>query len=414
MPDRSKPRFFYGYIVVAAGLIASILIIGPFVSFSVFFKPLSSELGWMRATTSVATSIAALVMGFAAIVAGRITDKYGPRVVLIAGGLFMGLGNVLMSQVNAIWQLYLSYGVLVGIAMGAADVPIGATIARWFVKKRGMMIGITKVGAGIGIMVAPLLANWLISGYGWRNAYLVIGILALVGIIAVALLFKRDPSQIGELPDGASEVEVTDLNSSPRQFSVREAMATKQFWVFCAVWSIHIFCIQVVMLHIVPHVTDLGISATVAASVLSVTGAFSIAGRLGLTSLSDILGARASYVISFSLMAISFVLIQFAAEAWMFYLFAAVYGVAHGANFALLSPMVAELFGLQTLGSMLGTILLVGTFGGLISPVLAGRVFDTAGTYQPVFITDLVASVIAILLMLFLKPTGKEVSGRTS
>ena len=414
MPDKRRPRFFYGYIVVAAGLLASILIVGPFVSFSVFFKPLSSELGWMRAPTSVATSIAALVMGFSAIAAGRITDKYGPRVVLIAGGLFMGLGNVLMSQVNALWQLYLFYGVLVGIAMSAADIPIVATVARWFVKKRGMMIGITKVGAGIGIMVTPLLANWLISGYGWRNAYVVIGILALVGIIAIALLFKRDPSQIGELPDGVTEVEAADLNISLRQFSVREAISTRQFWTFCAAWFIHMFSIQVVMLHIVPHVTDLGISATVAASVLSVIGGFSIAGRLGLPGLSDILGSRASYVISFSLMATSFVLILFASEAWMFYLFAAVYGVAHGANFTLLSPMVAELFGLQALGSMLGAILLIGTFGALISPVLAGLVFDIMGTYQPVLITNLVISIIAILLMLSLKPSSQVASGSTS
>ena len=115
-----KPKVFYGYIVVVAGIIASIFMIGAFTSFGIFFKPLSSEFGWSRATTSIATSISSIAMGLAAIATGRLTDKYGPRVVLIACGLFMGLGNLLMSQVSALWQLYLFYGILFGTGMGAA------------------------------------------------------------------------------------------------------------------------------------------------------------------------------------------------------------------------------------------------------------------------------------------------------
>ncbi|MFC1943511.1 MFS transporter [Chloroflexota bacterium] len=407
MPDKKKPKFFYGYVVVAAGLVASALLVGPFVSFGVFFKPLLSEFGWVRATTSVATSIAALVMGFSGIAAGRLTDKYGPRVVLIACGLFMGLGILLMSQVSALWQLYLFSGVLVGVGMSAADIPIVATVARWFVKKRGMVTGITKVGAGVGIMVVPLLANWLISSYGWRSAYAIIGTIVLVGIVLMALLFKRDPSQIGELPDGATEVQAIEANNT-HQFSVKEAMGTRQFWTFSAAWFSFMFCMQVVMLHIVPHVTDVGISATMAATIVSVIGGFSILGRLGLPSLSDSLGTKSAYMITFSLLVISLLWLQFAREAWMFYLFAALYGTAHGASFALFSPMVAGLFGLQSLGTILGVIFFAGTFGSLISPMLAGRIFDIMGNYQLAFWICFALSVVGLILISLLRPTSSR------
>ncbi len=418
MPGKRKYKFFYGYVVVAAGLIASIFMVGTFTSFGIFFKPLSLEFGWARATTSTAISVAALVMGLSGIAVGRLTDKYGPRMVLIAGGLFMGLGSLLMSKVSTLWQLYLFYGVLVATGMTGADIPIVATVARWFVKRRGMMTGITKVGAGVGIMVVPLLASWLISSYGWRNAYAILGIIALVGITSLALLFKRDPSQIGELPDGATEEQATESNVNTRQFSLREAMGTRQFWTFSAMWFSFMFCMQVVMVHIVPHVTDVGISATMAATIVSVIGGFSILGRLGLPGLSDILGTKMAYMIAFFFLAAALIWVQFAQGAWMFYLFAALYGVAHGACFALLAPMMVELFGLDSLGSILGAVLFMGTPGGIISPILAGWIFDIMGNYQLAFWICFALSVVGLILISLLRPTsskgGANDSGRSA
>lgn len=408
MSDNKKAKLFYGYVIVAAGLLASVFMLGAWNSFGVFFKPLSSEFGWTRAMTSAAVSIAVIVMGFSSLVNGRLTDKYGPKVVLMACGFLMGMGILLLSRVNALWQLYLFYGLLVGSGMSAADVTITATVVRWFVKRRGMMAGITKVGAGIGMIVVPLWASWLISSYDWRSAYAVIGTITLVGIISMALFFKRDPSQIGALPDGVTELPLTGSAANPRQFSLMEAMNTRQFWLFAATWFGFMFSIQVVVVHIVPHATDVGISATIAATIISVIGAFSILGRLGLAGLSDILGTRVAYMITFSLLVIAFFWLEFAREVWMFYLFAAVYGTAHGASFALLSPMVAGLFGLQSLGTILGVLLFIGTFGGLISPVLAGWIFDIMGNYQLAFGIALVLSGIGLLLVSQLKPTGSK------
>jgi len=141
LAQSTKSKFFYGYVVLAAGLVASLLSWGTFNSFGIFLKPLSSDLGLMRATTSVAYSAAFIISGVFGIGAGRLSDKLGPKAVLATGGLLMGLGYLLMFQANSSWQLYLFYGVTVGVGLSAIDAPLLSTIPRWFVKRRGMATG---------------------------------------------------------------------------------------------------------------------------------------------------------------------------------------------------------------------------------------------------------------------------------
>ena len=408
-----KPKFFYGYVVIAAGIITSLLMVGTYAAFGIFFKPLASELGWTRATTAGARSLAHLLFGFGSIVAGRLTDKFGPRVVLIGCSLFLGLGYLLMSQVSSIWQLYLFYGVIVGIGTSGNDIPVLSTVARWFVKRRGTATGIVKTGAGIGMLSIPLLANWLISSYGWRNAYVAIGLLAMIGVILAALFLKRDPEQVGQLPDGATKVAETESSIGARQFSLWEVLGIRQFWIFSMVWFSFAFCAQVVLVHTVPHVTDLGISATIAVTIFGAIGGFSILGRIGMGVVSDVLGNKSALIMALSFLVASLVLMQYAREVWLFFIFAAVYGIAHGSFFSLVSLTVAELFGLGSLGAILGAVFFIGTIGGAISPVLAGRIFDITGSYQPAFLLCLALSGVALILVLFLRPASNQTLRRT-
>lgn len=408
MAEYRKRKIFYGYIVVGAGFVISLFILGAYRAYGLFFTPLSSEFSWSSALTSGAYSFAYLLYGFLSIASGRLTDKLGPKIVLIGCGLLTGLGYLLMSQVSSVWQLYLFYGVIVGAGISGVDAPILSTVARWFVKKRGMVTGITKAGVGVGTLIIPLLASWLISNYGWRNAYVVFGILCLVGIVSVALLFKREPAETGQLPDGVVKMEETASNIAARQFSLREVLNTRQFWLFSATWFFLSFCTQVVMLHIAPHIISLGISSTVAATILGTIGGVSIFGRIGMGGVSDRLGNKKTFIMALSFLTAALILVQFAREVWMFYLFAALYGIAHGALFTVVSPMLAELFGLKSLGATFGAIIFVSTIGGAIGPVLSGRMFDLTGSYRPGFLISLVLSIIAITLMFFLKPPGNQ------
>ncbi|MBA7688585.1 L-lactate transporter [subsurface metagenome] len=408
MTEDRKPKFFYGYIVVGAGFVIQLLMWGTYRTYGIFFTPLSSEFGWTSTETSGAYSLAYLLCGVLAIIAGRLSDKLGPRVVLITCGLFLGVGYLLMSQVSSIWQLYLFLGVMVGAGNSGADAPILSTVARWFVRRRGTVTGITKAGVGIGMLIIPLLATWLISSYSWRNAYVVIGIISLVGVVSAALFLKRDPEQVGQLPDGVTMIEQTDSNIDTPQFSLRKAVVIRQFWIFSAVWFLLSFCTQIVMLHIPPHIIGLGISATVAAAILGTIGGVSILGRIGMGSVSDRLGNKATFIIALSFLVIALAWVQFAREAWMFYLFATLYGIAHGAFFTLISPTLAELFGLRSLGTIFGVVSFAGTVGGALGPVLSGRIFDITSDYQPAFLICLALSVVAVILMFFLKPTSNE------
>lgn len=413
MIEDGKPRVFYGYFIVGAGFITLMLMLGTYSTFGIFLKPLSLELGWTRATTSGAYSLAFLMYGILGIVAGRLTDKFGPRVVMIGCGIILGLGYLLMSGVSSVWQFYLFFGVIVGVGMGGTDTPVLSTVARWFARRRGTVTGITKAGAGVGMFSVPLLAGWLISSYGWRNAYTIIAIMAMIGIVLAALLLKRDPAQIGQLPDGAEKVEKTGSIIESRHSSLRQAIATREFWIFSVVWFIVSLITMSIIAHIAAHVTDLGISTTTATTVLSMVGGASVLGRLGMGSVSDRLGNKTTLLIAFSLLAASLGLILFAREAWMFYLFAILEGVAHGAFYTLISPLLAQLFGLRSLGSILGVVIFVGTIGGAIGPVLAGRIFDVTGSYQLFFMICLVLSIAAIVLMFFLRQPDREALRKT-
>ncbi len=175
---------------------------GIWVSFGVFFEPMLAEFGWARATPSGAVSLRIFVGTILGIIGGRLTDKFGPRPVVTVCGVFLGLGFFLMSRIGTIWQLYLVFGVITGVGMGGLFVPLTSTVPRWFVKRRGMMTGIVLSGVGLGTMITPSLATWLITTYGWRTAYTIVGLVAMTVIVTASQFVKRDPAQVRQLPDG--------------------------------------------------------------------------------------------------------------------------------------------------------------------------------------------------------------------
>ncbi len=404
-----KPRFFYGYVIVVAGVLAMIVMYGTQYSFGIFFKPVLTEFGWTRAETSGAYSLFMILQGIFCIITGRLTDRFGPRLVITGSGLFLGLGYILMSQIGAIWQLYLFYGLLAGIGMGGW-VPLLSIVARWFIKRRGLMSGIVVSGVGIGTIAMPPIANQLIFSYSWRTSYIIIGSVALAVMVVTAQFLKREPSEMGQLPYGADKAEVVSSDSEARAFSVREAIRTRQFWIVSAVYFSFLFCIQTTMVHIAPHATDIGISAIGAASILSVIGALSIFGRLGMGSAGDRVGNRRSLVIVLILMAIAIFWLQFARELWMFYFFALIFGFGYGGSVAVESPLVADFFGLKSHGAIFGVIVFIALIGGATGPLVAGRIFDITDSYRLAFLVGAVLITAALILAaLFLKPIRRQV-----
>lgn len=269
------------------------------------------------------------------------------------------------------------------------------------------MTGIVIAGVGVGIVVVPPLVTRLIDAYGWRTAYSIIGIVALVLIIVAAQFLKRDPSQVGQLPDGESRVKQASVVSETAGYSRREVFRSRQFWMLFAVYFCYGFLVQATLVHIVPHATDLGVSAITAAGILAVIGGVSAVGRIGIGSASDRVGNKQVLILVFVLALIAFLWIQFAKELWMLYLFAVIFGFAYGGLVVLESPMTAELFGMKAHGAILGVVHFGATIGGAISPVLTGRLFDITGSYQSAFWLFAGFSVAGLILASLLRLSRK-------
>jgi len=396
--------YSYRYVIAASCFGIQAIGLGTYFSYGVFFNQLISEFGWSRAAISGASSLAFFLMGLFGILVGRISDKIGPRNVMAVTGFLFGLGHVLMSGLGAVWQLYVFYGVIVGMGMSSVDVIALSTIARWFVRQRGAMTGIVKIGTGAGQFIIPLAASMLIAGYGWRTSYIIIGAAVLILLVSIAQLLRGDPSRTAPLRNNDREPSGDTPDLSGGGFSISETIRTRQFWMICSVNLSILFCLMTIMVHIVPHAQDIRVSATRAASVLATIGGVSMVGRF-ITGLAiDRIGSKRTMVICCMLLIAGLLWLQTAGQLWMLYLFAVIYGTAHGGFFTTISPIVAEFFGIRAHGVLFGIIAFCGTVGGSLGPILAGYIFDVTAHYSPAFWLCSLMSSLGLALLLLLKP----------
>ena len=402
--NNNEPRFYYGYIVVAVAFIIIMLGYGTRYSFGIFFKPVLTEFEWTRAMVSGAFSLSMIFYGLLGIVMGGLNDKMGPRIVLTLSGILIGLGYFLMSLVSSVWQFYLFYGVIIGTGMGGYWVPTLSTVARWFTKRRSMFNGIVLTGTGLGTLIIPLIASRLIPAYDWRISFIIIGGFVLVIFVFLAQFMRRDPAQMGQVSYHENREGGQGVKLNVEGFSLGEAIHTRQFWLVFPMF----FCIGVlistVLVHIVPHATDLGISPLNAANILAVIGGMTIVSMIIVGTAADRIGNRKTLIIGFIVFSAAFFWLLTVTEPWMFYLFAVFFGLAFGSG-ALGSPFLAALFGLRAHGLILGVVNLGYNIGAATGPLLAGYIFDITDSYRIAFLVCVSLSIIRIVLVFLLRPT---------
>jgi MFS family permease len=403
---KEHPALYYGYIVVAAAFLIILMSYGVRTSFGVFFKPIITEFDWQRGLTSGAVTVSMLLQGLWGIFMGRVNDRIGSRWVATLCCVLLGTGLLLMSLTRSSWQLYLFYGVIVGLGMGGIFVALVSTVARWFVQKRGLMTGVVMAGIGAGTLIFAPLSNWLISTLGWRLSCVAMGGFILVTGTLTAQLLRHNPDGTGP---AAKEINpaLKQKKEELKGFSLKQAVKTGQFWTLMVIFACLGYCTFTITVHLVPHITDLRISTATAANVLAVTGGVQSFGGIVLGLLADKI--RSQKVLAISLLLITAPLFWLVSIATIpaFFLFAVIYSFGIGGGTAMESTLVAEIFGLKAHGVILGSISFGFTIGAAVGPFITGYLFDLTGNYHLAFLVCAATGAAGLLLTALIKPSGK-------
>src|SRR5213594_2740571 len=330
-------------------------------TFGVFLPVLSEAFGWSRGAVSVALSISLVLGGVAAFPVGRIADRRGPRAVLATTVAIGAVGFVLSARIEALWQLYLSYGVLVGVGMSSIYVLTAATVARWFEARRGLALDIVLSGFNLGWLTGGPLAAWLIGQWGWRTAYVTLGLLVAAVGVPVSLYVRYPRS-----------AEPRRMVADARGAARRLAFADARLWLFVTAWCFLGLVFMMVTVHSVSYARDRGLSLEEASLALSAFGIGAVSGRLLAGAAADRFGAVPTMRVC--------LLIQHAALATLL-----VFGLgASGADNTIVKA-VSDVFGLAALATIMSVVGLGWRSGAGLGPALAGFVYDVTGSYTPSF-----------------------------
>jgi MFS family permease len=401
-PGRS---LFYGYTICLAGFFIILVAYGVRFSYGVFFTPMATQLGLSSAATSAAYSISMIMEGISSLVLGMLSDRYGPRWILTVSGILIGLGYCLMPLVHSGWQLYLLYGVLIGIGQGGIFIPIISTIARWFDARRSLMTGVVASGIGLGMLVLSPLSSGLIQRFSWETTFVALGVVILMVILIAAQFFKRDPYGMGLKAYGEERLSTAAVEQKLADgFSFNQALRTNQFWLISSVVLLFGFYATSVTVHVVPDAIDHRIPAQTAAAILAVNGAFMSGGRVLLGNLADRVGNRRVFILGLVLSVLTLVWILAVKTQWAYFVFAAVIGFSGGGVGTAQSTLLATLFGIRSVGPILALCGLWFTIGAALGPFVTGYIFDITHSYFVALGVCGIVAFLALILALMLRP----------
>jgi len=393
LSDRSS----YGWVVLASAFVIITMAVGTLFSLAVFLKPLEDSMGWARSSVSAIALLNWIAMGLGSFLAGYLSDRFGARPVVLGGGVLLGAGLILSGRAEALWQFYVSFGVLVGFGVSCFYVPLTVTAIRWFEHRRGMAAAIVSSGNGLGTLIIAPLTRWLINAYDWRTAFLILGEIALVVVIPAALLLRRAP---------AAALPASQPATAPGLIA-RRLWTSRPFWVIalthfacCAAHSGPIF-------HMVSHAIDQGVAALAAAGTLGISGLTSIIGRVGTGMVADRVGAKRTLVTGLILQAVTIFLYVFARDATTLYALAMVFGVAYGSVMPLYAVVTREYFGDRAMGTAYGGVFFISCIGMGIGSYAGGVIHDLLGSYVWLFLGSGAIGTMAIVLALTLRPPSR-------
>ena len=394
-------RFFFGWFVVAAAFVVQLLGFGIAYSFASFFDGLEMEFQASRGDISLVFSIAGFLYFSLGAVSGPLSDRMGSRPIVALGMLLIAGGLLASSFAQSLWQVYLSYGVAVGVGVGFSYVPSVGVLQRWFVRRRGLASGLAVAGIGAGTLVAPPFTRFLVEMLGWRETFQVLAGMTLVVGLGAAWMLYPSPAARGAYPDGdgTSVGEEASLSG----MSVRQALATRPFWLLFSASAITSLGMFVPFVHLVKFSVDHGHDESWSILLISLIGVGSMSGRLTLGALADRFGRHRAVITMFLGMALAQAWWYASTSFWALAVYAVCFGLFYGGYVALAPALVADYFGARNVGGILGVQYSGTALGTLIGPVAAGFAFDLTGGYDLPIAASACASFLAVAVILMLR-----------
>lgn len=402
-----RTRVFYGWWIVLASVLIAMITGTFFYGITFFVDPMAEEFGWSHATIMWAVSIRTVELGIAAPIVGFVVNRWGPRRLLVGGGLMGGVGFILLSQVNS---LPMFYAVFVIVALGfsaCGSVVLTTVVANWFHRRVGLAMGLTLAGFGLGGLLMPMV-GWLVDAHGWQSTMIVLGIGTCLTVPSLGLMIRRRPEDCGCMPDGDAPVSVVqgegeNTDHEGAEFSTRRALRTQAFWFLSIAAALGFMGMNAVTALVASYLDDEEVSTGMIWITTTFLPLSSVVGRLGFGWMGDIFTKKRVLAGTVVLQIIGLVAFCYAPNAGSLALFLVTFGLGYGGAIALRPGIQRDYFGRSAFGAIQGMVMGIVTIGGMIGPVVAGWVFDTRGDYQLAWIAFAIANVAAIPLVLAMK-----------
>ena len=387
-------KIFYGWWVVAAAFFISFYVAGTInYGFTSLFEPIADEMGWSYTQISLAFSLRGLEIGILAPFIGALSDRWGPRKLIFAGAIIAFVGLILLGRATSLAMFYGAFVLIsIGVSGGTMTVLMTA-VANWFHRRIGLASGIAICGYGASGLLVPVLVR-LVDIYGWRQAVTIVAFGLLAVVLPLSLLIRHKPEQYGTFPDGqAEEPAITPSGDNlPRQvveerIKVRQILKNGIFWRIALISACHALINSAIVAHVMPYLGSIGMSRARASLVATTVPVISISGRLGLGWIGDKVDRRWVTAVAFALISLGVFCFAYASFAgvWLVVPFIVCFGVGYGGTNTLRVALVREYFGRASFGMVFGLVIGIGAAALVVSPTLAGWVYDTWGSYQGIW-----------------------------
>jgi MFS family permease len=380
----------YRWVIVACGALMTCVAMGSMFSLAIFLQPMSVDTGWSRTGISSAMTLDFLVMGAAGFGWGTLSDRIGPRAVVLAGAVLLGTGLVLASGATSLLQFQLTYGLIIGLAAGAFFAPMIATVTGWFIDNRSLAVSLVSAGMGVAPMTISPFARSLISTYDWRTAMMVIGMMAWTLLIPAALFVRRAPEAKAAGPSGAM------LASAGPSMTALEAFRTPQFIVLATTFFLCCGAHSGPIFHMVSYAIGCGIPPLAAVSIYSLEGLSGLGGRLLLGLLADRFGAKPVLITGLLVQAAAIACYLTVDRLGEFYALSLVFGTAYGGVMPLYAVLARESFGQRVMGTVFGAMTMCSAIGMAFGPWAGGRIFDALNSYMWLYVGSSTVALAAV------------------